>query len=119
MSTPIFRPVPRPQTPGKRQAARASRADASIRPADRRGRRLLARLVLTGALAAVVGCAARLDAPDRASLRVLGETVTVVAPEGLCIDPRSVDVGRAGGFAIVGDCAVVGCPGRWRTWNRS
>ncbi|WP_112321141.1 hypothetical protein [Oceanibium sediminis] len=51
-------------------------------------------------------CAAGLTARDSASLRVEGQRITVVAPQGLCIDPTSPDVGRAGGFVLIGDCAL-------------
>ncbi len=59
---------------------------------------------LSGVLAA---CAVSIPAIDRAELRVQGARVTVVAPEGFCVDPQSVDVTRAGGFLLFGDCAVL------------
>lgn len=54
----------------------------------------------------LAACAAGLTAQDSASLRVEGQRITVVAPTGLCIDPGSPDVGRAGGFLLIGDCAL-------------
>lgn len=60
------------------------------------------------ALALATGCAARLEAPGRAVLRVGGEAVPIVAPAGLCIDPTSPDVTRAGGFLLIGDCRALG-----------
>ncbi|NNU79221.1 hypothetical protein HMH01_02105 [Halovulum dunhuangense] len=65
---------------------------------------------LTGAAvfaaALLSGCAASVTGPDRASLRVEGARVTVVAPEGLCIDPESPDVARAGGYLLIGECSL-------------
>lgn len=57
---------------------------------------------------ALGACAARVTASDRAELRVQGARVTVVAPEGFCVDPVSVDVNRAGGVLLFGDCLVLG-----------
>lgn len=54
----------------------------------------------------LTACAASLTGADRASLRVEGQRISVVAPEGLCIDPTSPDVGRAGGYLLIGDCAL-------------
>ena len=55
----------------------------------------------------VAGCAVRVPAVDRADLRVAGTRVTVVAPDGFCVDPQSVDVTREGGFMLFGDCSVL------------
>ncbi|MSU89424.1 hypothetical protein GE300_07320 [Rhodobacteraceae bacterium 2CG4] len=68
----------------------------------------LRRGALAGLVALLAACATSLPAPDRADVRVLGETVTIVAPQGLCVDPASLDVGRAGGFMLITDCAVIG-----------
>ena len=59
-------------------------------------------------LALLAGCAVSLLAEDRVKVDVNGREVVVAAPEGLCIDPRSVDVTRAGAFMLMGDCAVLG-----------
>ena len=56
----------------------------------------------------LAGCAVSLLAEDRVKVGVNGQDVIVAAPEGLCIDPRSVDVTRAGAFMLMGDCAVLG-----------
>ncbi|MEO0913754.1 MAG: hypothetical protein AAFY59_12315 [Pseudomonadota bacterium] len=55
----------------------------------------------------LAACAVREVAEDRAVLRVAGSPVTVVAPAGFCVDPQSVDVTRAGGRLLFGDCAVL------------
>lgn len=54
----------------------------------------------------LAGCATSLTGRDRAELRVEGARITIVAPEGLCVDPRSLDVRRAGGFLLISDCAL-------------
>jgi hypothetical protein len=59
--------------------------------------------LLAGGLGA---CAAGMISAERASLRVEGARVTIVAPQGLCIDPQSPDVGRGGGYLLIGDCAL-------------
>lgn len=43
-----------------------------------------------------------------AVLRVANKSVAVVAPDGYCVDKPSADVSKAGGFVILGDCAVIG-----------
>jgi hypothetical protein len=48
------------------------------------------------------------EAPNRLALNVAGADVTVVAPQGLCFDPRSTDVNSRGAFLLVADCAVTG-----------
>lgn len=57
---------------------------------------------------ALAGCATSLPAPDRATLRVEGTRVSIVAPAGYCIDQPTLDVGRGGGFLLMTDCAVLG-----------
>lgn len=75
---------------------------------DRRCSRPLTGLALTVlALALLAACATRIPAEDRASLRVAGASITVVAPDGFCVDPQSVDVTRAGGRVLFGDCGVL------------
>ncbi|MEM9428196.1 MAG: hypothetical protein AAGA32_01705 [Pseudomonadota bacterium] len=59
------------------------------------------------ALALLAACATRIPAEDRAALRVAGASITVVAPDGFCVDPQSVDVTRAGGRVLFGDCALL------------
>lgn len=53
-----------------------------------------------------MACATSLGGADRADLRVEGARITVVAPSGLCVDPQSLDVRRAGGFLLISDCAL-------------
>jgi len=57
-------------------------------------------------LPALAGCAATLPEPETASLRVEGARIRIAAPEGLCVDPRSLDVRREGGFLILADCVL-------------
>jgi len=61
-----------------------------------------------GLLGLLAACATSLPAADRAEVRVLGETVTIVAPAGICVDPASLDVGRAGGYMLITGCDVLG-----------
>lgn len=51
-------------------------------------------------------CATSLIQADRAELRIEGARVTIVAPPGLCVDPTSPDVRRAGGFLLISDCTL-------------
>lgn len=67
-----------------------------------------ARAGVAGLLGLLAACATSLPAADRAEVRVLGETVTIVAPAGLCVDPASLDVGRAGGYMLITGCDVLG-----------
>ena len=53
-----------------------------------------------------MGCAATLPEPEMASLRVEGERIRIAAPEGFCVDPRSLDVRREGGFLLLADCVL-------------
>jgi len=55
---------------------------------------------------ALAGCAVSLPEPQIASLRVEGERIRIAAPEGLCVDPRSLDVTREGGFLLLADCVL-------------
>ena len=64
------------------------------------------RTLMVLALAVLSACAAQLTAPDRATLTVARQDIVVAAPAGLCIDPASIDVTRAGGFALITDCAL-------------
>ncbi len=58
---------------------------------------------------AVAGCdQVQQQAPNRLSLNVAGEAVNVVAPQGLCFDPRSTEVNSNGAFLLVADCDVTG-----------
>lgn len=73
-----------------------------------RGPRSLAgRIPVLIAAVGLAACAVSIPAADRADVRVAGSRVTVVAPPGFCVDPQSVDVTRAGGFILFGDCAVL------------
>ena len=55
---------------------------------------------------ALAGCAATLPEPQTASLRVEGERIRIATPDGLCVDPRSLDVTREGGFLLLADCVL-------------
>jgi|GEM_PF-4058557 len=68
---------------------------------------LKATLLRLTPLIGAAACAAGLTGAESASLRVEGARVTIVAPDGLCIDPDSPDVGRAGGTLLISDCALV------------
>jgi len=70
---------------------------------------MFTRICRTGvACLLLAGCAVSLLSEDRVEVGVNGQDVVVAAPDGLCIDPRSVDVTRAGAFMLMGDCAALG-----------
>lgn len=47
-------------------------------------------------------------APDRAAVSVAGETITIAAPPGFCVDPASTSVTGRGAFLLVSDCGLLG-----------
>lgn len=60
-----------------------------------------------GPLALALAACAQL-ADTSATLRVAGKSVTLVAPDGYCVDRQAVDVTAAGGFVLLADCAILG-----------
>ncbi|QHQ36867.1 hypothetical protein [Algicella marina] len=76
-------------------------------PATVKGTRETKALLPVSLVLVLAACAVSIPATDRANLRVAGERLTVVAPGGFCVDPQSVDVTKAGGFLLFGDCAVL------------
>ena len=66
----------------------------------------LRRLLLPALLAGLAGCVAPgTPATDRAE--VLGDTMTLIAPKGFCVDPGSRREERAGSFVLWGNCAAI------------
>lgn len=96
MFTPTFR-IQRTPVPGDVYAPHVC--------LRRRGARW--RQTLGAGLVLLTGCTAVVEAPDRAVLRVEGAEVVIQTPPGLCVDPGSVDLRRAGGFLLVSDCALL------------
>jgi hypothetical protein len=47
---------------------------------------------------------------DRTSVDVAGQSVTVAAPSGFCIDTQSTRVSGGGAFVLVTDCQLLGFP---------
>ncbi len=47
-------------------------------------------------------------APSRARLSVAGETVTIAAPPGFCVDSKSTTTNAEGAFVLMTDCALLG-----------
>lgn len=79
-------------------------------------RRLGAALVLAGL--AVAGCDPSLTGaaggPSRARVTVAGEAVTIAAPPGFCVDPKSTAVNAEGAFVLMSDCGLLGRAGAGR-----
>ena len=98
MSTPTFR-IQRTPVPDEVYAPHVC--------LRRRGARWGQVLRLSLGQALVAACTAVVEAPDRAVLRVEGAEVVIQTPPGLCVDPGSVDLRRAGGFLLVSDCALL------------
>ncbi len=59
-------------------------------------------------LAACLALGACLQAGPLPALRVAGDEVTIVGPEGYCVDSRTALERRAGSFVVLGDCGVLG-----------
>lgn len=71
------------------------------------------KLIFLAAALLLAGCATgvSLSAPNRASVDVGGEPVTVAAPSGFCIDPATTTTSPNGAFSLLTDCGLLGQPG--------
>ncbi len=48
------------------------------------------------------------SAPARVTVTAGGQPITIAAPAGFCVDPRSTSVSSTGAFVLLGDCVLLG-----------